>query len=134
MLFLCKRTSACCSLCNRDSLVKKCANFEIFNLARHLFAAFWGVLVRMYLNYTLQYFSEFISNVSLSDEKKTINKIFKYAYNFLSKFFDVNHWFFYEFFDLLDKVNGSNCYVVYDNKPNYGPYHGPKSALEVSFF
>ena len=65
-VFLCKRTSACCSLCNRDSL----ANFEIFNLARHLFAAFWGVLVRMYLNYTLQYFSEFISNVNLSDEKK----------------------------------------------------------------
>ena len=38
------------------------------------------------------------------------------------------------FLYLLDKVNGSNCYVVYDNKPNYGPYNGPKSALEVSFF
>ena len=49
--------------------------------------------------------------------KKKINKIFKYAYNFLSKFFDVNHWFFYEFFYLFDKVNGSDCYVVYDNKP-----------------
>ena len=71
--FLCKRTSACCSLCNRDSL----ANFEIFNLARHLFAAFWGVLVRMYLNYTLQYFSEFKSNISLSDKKKIIHKMFK---------------------------------------------------------
>ena len=70
-----------------------------------MFAAFCGVLVRMYLNYTLQYFSEFISNVSLSDEKKIINKIFKYAYNFLSEFFDVNHWLFYEFFDLFDKVN-----------------------------
>ena len=67
-------------------------------------------------------------------KKKIINKIFKYAYNFLSKFFDVNHWFFYEFFDLFGKVNGSDCYDVYDNKPNYGPYHGPKSTLEVSFF
>ena len=114
--FLCKRVPACCSLCHPDSSDKKCANFEVFNFARDLFAAFCGVLVRMYLNYTLQYFSEFISNVSLSDEKKTINKIFKYAYNFLSKFFDVNHWFFYEFFDLFDKVNGSDCYVIYDNK------------------
>ena len=120
MFFVCKRTSACCGLCHPDSSDKKCANFEVFNFARDLFAAFCGVLVRMYLNYTLQYFSEFISNVSLSDEKKTINKIFKYAYNFLSKFFDVNHWFFYEFFDLFDKVNGSDCYVVYDNKPKYG--------------
>ena len=53
-------------------------------------------------------------------KKIIINKIFKYAYNFLSKFFDVNHWFFYEFFDFFDKVNGSDCYVVYDNKPKYG--------------
>ena len=104
-VFLCQRTSACCSLCHPDSSDKICANFEVFNFARDLFAAFCGVLVRMYLNYTLQYFSEFISNVSLSDEKKIINKIFKYAYNFLSEFFDVNHWLFYEFFDLFDKVN-----------------------------
>ena len=69
-VFLCKSTSACCSLCNRDSLGKKCANFEVFNFARDLFAAFCSVLVRMYLNYTLQYFLEFISNISLSDEKK----------------------------------------------------------------
>ena len=119
-IFLCKRTSACCSLCHPDSSDKKCANFEVFNFARDLFAVFCSVLVRMYFNYTLQYFPEFISNVSLSHEKKIINKIFKYAYDFLSKFFDVNHWFFYEFFNLFDKVNGSDCYVVYDNKPKYG--------------
>ena len=69
-VFLCKRISACCSLCNRDLLDKKSTNFEVFNLARDLFAAFCSVLVRMYLNYTLQYFLEFISNISLSDEKK----------------------------------------------------------------
>ena len=68
-VFLCKRTSACCSLCHPDSSDKKCANFEVFNFTRDLFAGLCGVLVRMYLDYTLQYFSEFISNVSFSDEK-----------------------------------------------------------------
>ena len=82
----------------------------------------------------MQYFSEFISNISLSDENKIINKTLKYAYNFLSKLFDVNHWFFYEFFDLFDKVNGNDCYVVYDSKPKLGPYHESKSTLDVSFF
>ena len=134
MFFLCKRTSACCSLCNRDLLDKKCADFEVFNFERDYSAAFCVVLVRMHLNYILQYFSEFISNISLSDENKIINKTLKYAYNFLSKLFDVNHWFFYEFFDLFDKVNGNDCYVVYDSKPKHGPYHGPKSTLDVSFF
>ena len=133
-VFLCKTSSSCCSLCNPDFKDKKCANFEVFNFARDLFAAFCGVLVRMYLNYTLQYFSEFISNVSLSDEHKIIKNFFRYVYNFLSKFFDINHCFFYEFFDLFDKVNGSDCYVVCDNKPKYGPYHGPRGTFQISFF
>ena len=92
-VFLCKTSSPFCSLCNPDSTDKKCANFEVFNFARDLLAAFCDVLVKMFLNYTLSYFSGFISNVSLSDELKIINKIFKYAYNFLSKFFDISHCF-----------------------------------------
>ena len=133
-VFLCKCSSACCSLCHPNSSDKKCANFEVFNYASDLFAVFCGVLVRMYLNYTINYFSEFISNISLSDERKIIRKIFKYAYDLLNIFFDVNHWFFYEFFDLFAKVNASDCYVVYNNKTKYGPYHGPKATLEISFF
>ena len=133
-MFFVQKTSACCRLSNPDSSDKKCVNFEVFNFARDLFAAFCGVLVRMYLNYTFEYFSEFISNVRLSDEKSITMKIVNYAYNVLGKFFHVNHWFFYEFFDLFAKVNGSDCYVVCYNKPKYGPYHGPKSTLEISFF
>ena len=82
---------------------------------RNLFAAFCGVLLRMYLNYTM-----FV--ISLSDEAKIIRKIFKFACDLLNNFFDVNHWFFYEFFDLFAKVNASDCYVIYNNKPKYGPY------------
>ena len=64
-VFLCKRNSASCSLCHPNSSDKKCANCEVFNHARDLFAAFCGVLVRMYLNYTMNYFSDFILNISL---------------------------------------------------------------------
>ena len=118
---------------NNDSSDKKCVNFEVFNFARDLFAAFCDVLVRMYLNYAFEYFSEFISNVRLSDEKSITIKIVNYASNFLDKFFHVNHWFFYEFFDLFAFM-GSDCYVVCHNKPKYEPYHGVKSTLEISFF
>ena len=133
-VYLCKRSSSCCSLCHSNSPDKTCTNFEVFNHERDLFAVFCGVLVRMYLNYTMEYFSEFISNISLKDESKIIRKIFKFAYDFLNKFFDVNHWFFYEFFDLFAEVNASDCCVVYKNKPKYGPYHLPKATLEISFF
>ena len=103
-LFLCKRGSACCSLCHPNSSDKKCTNFEIFNYARDLFAAFCGVLVRMYLNYTMNYLSGFISNISLSDESKIFRKNFKYAYDFLNNYFDVNHRFFMGFFICLLKL------------------------------
>ena len=53
-VFLCKHSSSCCSFCHSNSSDKKCANFEVFNYARHLFAAFCDVLVRMYLNYTVE--------------------------------------------------------------------------------
>ena len=82
----------------------------------------------------MRYFSEFISNISLSDEAKIIQKNFKFACDLLNNFFDVNHWVFYEFFDLFAKVNASDCYVIYNNKPKYGPYQGPKATLEISFF
>ena len=103
--FLCKRSSACCSLCHPNSSDKNCANFDVFSYARDLFAAFCCVLVRMYLSYTIKYFSEFISHTSLSDESKIIRKIFKYVYDFHNNFFDVNHWvFFISFFICLLKL------------------------------
>ena len=103
MVFLCNRSSACCNLCHPQSSDAKCANFKVFNFERSLFAAFCDVLVRLYLNYIMEYFSEFISNVSLSDEKKIITKYFRFAYDFLHKFFDVNHWFFMSFLICLLK-------------------------------
>ena len=78
----------------------KCSHLEVFSFARDLFATFSSVLVRMYLNYTVQHFSDLISQISLSNEGKTIRRIFWF-----------NYMFFYEFFDLFDKVNSSKCYL-----------------------
>ena len=59
-----------------DLINGKYVHFEYLYYARDLFAAFSAVLVRMYLNYTVDYFSELISQISLCDEAKIIRKIF----------------------------------------------------------
>ena len=65
----------------------KCCHFEVLSYARDLFAAFCAVLVRMYLNYTIDHFSDLISQVSLSDEGKIIRKVFWFALHLLHIFF-----------------------------------------------
>ena len=113
----------------------KCCYFQSFEFARDLFAAFCSVFVRMYLNYTIDYFSDLFSRISLSDEKKIIKKTFRHALILLKKFWDEsNYKFFYEFFDMFDKVNSSVCYQNVTNKPEFGPYNGPYSTLSVIYF
>ena len=97
----------------------KCSDFEVFSFARDLFACFCSVRVRMYLSITTEYFSDLISLLSLSDEKKIVRKIFTFA-----------HLLLHEFFDLFGQVNASECYV----KPKFGPYCGPKHSLEIIMF
>ena len=71
----------------------KCSDFEVISFAQDLFAAFCSVLVGMYLNITAEYFSDLISQLSLSDEKK----IFTSAHQLLYRFFDLNYLFFMSF-------------------------------------
>ena len=112
---------------------QKCCHFRI--CTRDLFAAFCSVFVRMYLNYTNDYFSGLFSRISLSDEKKIIEKIFRHASSLLNRFWDEsNYKFFYGFFDMFDKVNSSACYQNVTNKPEFGSYHGPYSTLSVIHF
>ena len=75
----------------------KCCHLEVFSYAQDLFAAFCAVLVGMYLNYTIEHFSDLISQVSLSDEGKIIRKIFWFALDLLHKFFDIDYMFFMTF-------------------------------------
>ena len=77
-----------------DLINEKCCYLEYFSYARDLFALFLAILVRMYLNYTIDYSSELILQVSLSDEEKIIRKIFWFALDLLHKFFDTNYLFF----------------------------------------
>ena len=113
----------------------KCCHFQSFEFARDLFAPFCSVFVRMYLNDTIDYFSGLFSRISLSDEKKIIEKIFRHALSMLNKFWDEsNYKFFYEFFDMFDKVNSSVCYQNVTNKPEFGPYQCPYSTLSVIYF
>ena len=65
----------------------KCCYLEYFSYAQDFFAAISAILVRMYLNYTIEYFSELISQVSLYDERKLIRKIFWFALDLFHKFF-----------------------------------------------
>ena len=71
----------------------KCSDFEVISFAQDLFAAFCSVLVGMYLNITAEYFSDLISQLSLSDEKKN----FTSAHQLLYRFFDLNYLFFMSF-------------------------------------
>ena len=112
----------------------KCSDSEVISFPQYLFAAFCSVLVRMYLNITTKYFSDLISQLSFSDEKKVVRKIFTSARQSLHRLFDLNYLFFYEFFYLFGQLNGSDCFVIRANKPKHGPYHGPKCTLEVIMF
>ena len=117
-----------------ELLKGKCSHVEVFSFTRDLFAVFSSVLVRMYLNYTVQHFSDLISQISLSDEGKIVQRIFWFALDLLHKLFDINYMTFYEFFDLFDEVNSSKCYVICSNKPKFGPYDEPKYSLQVLIF
>ena len=96
--------------------------------------AFCSVLVRMYLNITMNYFSTLISQISLVHEKTVIGKITWTAKLLLFRFFKLNHIFFLEFFDLFNEVNRSECYVMFEGKPKYGPYDICSHTLEVGMF
>ena len=106
---------------------------QVFDHTQDLIPAFCSILVRMYLNITLNYSSYFISQISLVHEKTIICKITWSPKLLLFRFFKWNPDFF-EFFDLFNEVNKSECYVMFKGKPKYGPYDICSYVLEVSMF
>ena len=67
-------------------------------------------------------------------QKNLIAKVVTAAQMLLFRFFDLNYDFFYEFFDLFSEVNGCDCYVMFSNKPKYGPHNGLKYNLQIDMF
>ena len=63
---------------------------QMISFAQDLFTAFCSVLVRMYLNITI----EVMSDLSLADEKKVVERIFTGASLLLYTFFDLSYLFF----------------------------------------
>ena len=59
--------------------------------------------------FVMEHFSELISTIKLSDEKFVIEQILTFANELLHDFFDTNYLFFYEFYNVLDEVNLSDC-------------------------
>ena len=90
--------------------------------------------MRLHLNYAMEHFSELISTIKFVDEKFVIEQILNFASDllfFFLFFFDTNYLLFYEFLNLLDEVNLSDCYGVASNKPKFGPYIRPQCTLEI---
>ena len=104
---------------------RRCTDHQVISFTQDLFAVFCSVFVRIYLNITTDHFSEIMFDLSLADEKKFVKKIFTGASLSMYKFFDLNYLFFYEFFDLLSQVNGSDCFNICSEKSKYGPYCVP---------
>ena len=67
---------------------KPCRYMEVLSHAQDLFAYFCSIVVRLYLNYAMEHFSELISTIKLSDEKFVIEKISTFAYELLLDFVD----------------------------------------------
>ena len=116
-----------------DLINSKCCHLEVFSFSRYFFAAFSAVFV-MCLNYTIDHFSDLISQLSLADERKLFKNLFWFALNLLHEFLDIDYLFFYEFFNVFDEVNFSQCYVVSSKKPKFGSYGPPTCSLEVIMF
>ena len=99
----------------------KCSDFEVISFAQDLFAAFSSVLVRMYLNITTEYFSDLISQLSLSDEKKVVRETFTSAHQLLYRYFDLNYLFFMSF--LICLVSLMEVTVFFYVQINQNIYH-----------
>ena len=103
---------------------EKCCYFQIFHHARDIFAAVSGVLIRIYLNITLNFFSYLCVNIR--DEKKIREIIIKHGSFLISNLWHkVNIYYFYDNFDLFDTLNLCFCYPNSAKKTKFGPYCGP---------
>ena len=118
---------------NHPLQYKPCCYMEVLSHPQDLFAYFCSMFVRLYLNlnYAMEHFYKLISTIKLSDEKFVIEKMLTFAYELLHNFFDTNYLFFYEFYNVLDEVNLSDCYRGASNKPKFGPYIRPQITLEI---
>ena len=81
-----------------------CSYFALFFYPGEIFAAFLSILMRIYVNLSLNFFSYL--DLNICDEQKVRNIIMTQSHYFLTRFsHEVNIDFFYEFFDVFDQYN-----------------------------
>lgn len=119
----------------RHPIAPDCEKFVMLSYPSDLFAYFSSVLVRMYLNLTMEFFSDLFSKVRLSDEGFIIDPIFSSAKDLLDDFFATNDKFFFmNFLNVFGELNLSACYDWPKNKPEYGPYFQPEYTVGIIRF
>ena len=112
----------------------KCSDFEVICFAQDLFATFCSVYIRIHLNITTEYFSDLISQLSLSDEQKVVKKTFTFPHLLLYIFFDLICFFMSFLMRLIRLMLATVMLFVQINQPKCGPYCGSNARLEIISF
>ena len=109
-----------------------CSNFALFSYPEEIFAAFSSILMRIYVNLSLKFFSYL--DLNIYDERKVRDIIMTQSRFFLARFWhEVNIDFFYEFFDVFDQYNSSYCFRNSYNKGKFGPYYPAAFDTTITF-
>ena len=97
---------------------RTCNERQVFSHTQDLKAVFCSVLVRMYLDITMNYFSTLISQISLVHEKTVIGRITWAAKLLLFRFFKLNDNFFLNFLICLMKLIGVSVMLYLKENQN----------------
>ena len=97
-----------------------CSYVALFHYPEEIFAAFSFILIRIYINVSLNFFTDL--ELNLNDERKVRDIIMTQSRFFLARFWhEVSIDFFYDFFDKFDEYNLSYCFRNSSIKPEFGP-------------
>ena len=92
----------------------KCDYQEKFYNTRDLVAAFTSVLVHLCINYVLKCLLDL--DLTLEDEKKLIDIVYRYVSDLMYKFWDKNYCFFQNLFLLFPlEYYKSHCFSISKN-------------------
>ena len=109
-----------------------CCYFALFSYPEEVFAAFSSILIRIYVNICLKFFSHLDLNVY--DEQRIKKIILTQSRFFLAKFWhEVNIDFLNEISDIFDKYNKSYCFRNRNKKVEFGHYYPAAFDATITF-
>ena len=109
-----------------------CCYFALFSYPEEVFAAFSSILIRIYVNICLKFFSHLDLNVY--DEQRIKKIILTQSRFFLARFWhEVNIDFLNEISDIFDKYNKSYCFRNRNKKVEFGHYYPAAFDATITF-